>query len=93
MTLHFKVITNSNASAFEKDVNNFMEKNDIIDAKYSTSNSGFSAFILYRSKEEVEKEKQEKIDSLQKDLNRQIECLKLTNDMKAAFAKASYPVK
>lgn len=93
MTLHFKIITNSNAANFERDVNSFMEKNDIMDIKYSTSSSSFSAFIMYCNKEESEKEAQEKIDSLQKDLNRQIEGLKLTNDMRAAFAKASYPVK
>ena len=93
MTLKFKIITDPNAADFERDVNSFMEKNDIMDIKYSTSNTSFSAFIMYCSKEEAKKEAQEKIDSLQKDLNRQIEGLKLTNDMRAAFAKVSYPVK
>lgn len=69
------------------------KKNDIMDIKYSTSSTSFSAFIMYCSKEEAKKEAQEKIDSLQKDLNRQIEGLKLRDDMRAAFAKASYPIK
>lgn len=66
MTLHFKIITNSNAADFERDVNSFMEKNDLMDIKYSTSNTSFSAFIMYCSKEEAKKEAQEKIDSMQK---------------------------
>jgi len=93
MTLKFKIITGPNAADFERDVNSFLEKNNIIDIKYSTSSTNFAAFIMYCSKEESEKEAQKKIDSLQKDLNRQIEGLKLTNDMRAAFAKASYPIK
>ena len=66
MTLHFKIITNSNVANFERDVNSFMEKNNIMDIKYSTSNTSFSAFIMYCIKEEVKKETQEKIDYLQK---------------------------
>ena len=88
MTLHFKVITNSNVSTFEKDMNNFMEKNDIIDAKYSTSNSGFSAFILYRSKEEADKESEEKIQSIKKEFTDKIDSLKLSNFMQASFYEA-----
>lgn len=66
MTLHFKIITNSNAADFERDVNSFLEKNDIMDIKYSTSSTSFSAFIMYCSKEESKKEAQEKIDYMQK---------------------------
>lgn len=66
MNLHFKIITGPNAADFERDVNSFMEKNNIMDIKYSTSSTNFSAFIMYCSKEEAKKEAQEKIDSLQK---------------------------
>lgn len=66
MTLHFKIITGPDAADFERDVNSFLEKNNIIDIKYSTSSTNFSAFIMYCSKEELEKEAQEKIDFMQK---------------------------
>lgn len=90
MTLHFKIITNSNAANFERDVNSFMEKNDIMDIKYSTSSSSFSAFIMYCSKEESEKEAQEKIDSLQKDLNRQINIIKQTTSVQDEVLRRSF---
>ncbi|MBO6099753.1 MAG: hypothetical protein J6P07_00265 [Spirochaetaceae bacterium] len=90
MTLQFKVITSSNAADFEHEINNFMEKNYIMDIKYSTSSSSFSAFIMYCSKEESEKEAQEKIDSLQKDLNRQINIIKQTTSVKDEVLQRSF---
>jgi len=90
MTLHFKIITNSNAADFERDVNSFMEKNDIMDIKYSTSSTSFSAFIMYCSKEEVKKEAQKKIDSLQKDLNRQINLIKQITSVQDEVLRRSF---
>jgi len=69
MTLKFKIITGPNAADFERDVNSFLEKNNIIDIKYSTSSTNFAAFIMYCSKEESEKEAQKKIDSLQNSIS------------------------
>lgn len=88
MTLKFKLITSSTAENFENYVNEFMEKNIIMDAKYLASNSGFAAFIMYRSKEEADKESEEKIQSLKKELQDKIDSLKLSNFMQTSFYEA-----
>lgn len=90
MTLHFKIITNSNAADFERDVNSFLEKNDIMDIKYSTSSTSFSAFIMYCSKEETKKEAQEKIDSMQKDLQRQLDIIRQTTSVRDEVLRRSF---
>ena len=54
MTLRFKVITSSSVSSFEKDVNDFMAANNVVDTKYSTSGSSLTAFITYHTKEDVQ---------------------------------------
>lgn len=89
MTLHFKIITGPNAADFERDVNSFMKKNNIIDIKYSTSSTNFSAFIMYCNKEEANKETEEKIQSLKKELTDKIDSLKLSNIMQANFYEAT----
>ena len=88
MTLQFKVITSSNAADFEHEINNFMEKNYIMDIKYSVSGSSFTAFVMYCNKEEKEKEIQEKIESAKNDLNKQIDMIKQANNMRDSFAAA-----
>lgn len=90
MTLKFKIITGPDAADFERDVNSFMEKNDLMDIKYSTSNTSFSAFIMYCSKEEAKKEAQEKIDSLKKDLNRQLDIIKQTTRVQDEVLRRSF---
>ena len=62
MTLRFKVITNSSAAGFEQEVNNFMENNNIMDVKYSVNGTSFSAFIMYCTKSEEEKEAEKKLE-------------------------------
>lgn len=61
MTLHFKIITGSSASAFEKDMNDFMANNSIMDAKFAVNGSNYTAFLIYYTNEETQRDIEQKV--------------------------------
>jgi len=82
MTLHFKIITGSSASAFEKDMNDFMANNSIMDAKFVASGANYTAFLTYCTNEEIQRDIEQKVGVKLNVLNSMLQENNFTSNLK-----------